>query len=119
MSVEELWPPERGGPLKRPWASPEEVPERLWEGHRTFNKNMSPEKYLAYLNHLYYYSFQTEKKRKKVEARKTPCGAPGCTTMVDPREKGPNLCHWHMKQLKQEGRLGNYTYREDVDAPIP
>ncbi|MGW8178175.1 MAG: hypothetical protein ACWGQW_05315 [bacterium] len=114
--IEVLYPPERGGPLKRPWESPEEVPETLWRNHRTYNRNMSDEKYLAYLNYLYYGSYQVAKEEKKVEARKTPCGAPGCTVMVDPRQEGPNLCGSHMRILKKEGTLGCFRYTGESHA---
>ena len=104
--IEEIYPPERGGPLKRPWASPEEVPEKIWNGHMMGNS--PPEKHLAYLNHVYYWSFINTKKEKEREARKTPCGAPRCSVMVDARQEGPNLCSSHLRLLKEKGELGYF-----------
>jgi len=112
--IEKVYPPERGGPLKRPWECPEEVPEDIWTGH--IMGNSPPEKHLAYLNHVYYWSYINTKKEKEREASKTPCGAPFCTVMVDPSKEGPNLCGTHMRMLKRDGELGCFRYLGESHA---
>jgi len=108
--TEVLQLPKDGGALVRPWECPEEVPESIWKGHLAYNSNLSTKDYLAYLNYIYYTSYQATKQTAKRESKKTPCAAPHCTQRVDPRKPGPNLCPFHMRELKRLGEVGNFHY---------
>jgi hypothetical protein len=68
-----------GGRIMRPWASKEEVPSSIWEGHRWSYPRFSDERYLAALNETYHYSWKRENERKEAEKARAKIG-PGCPT---------------------------------------
>jgi len=100
-----------GGRIKRPWASKEEVPKTVWEGHRWSYPHHTDDEYLEALNESYHHTWRRLEEEKKMDKiRKSvgcgsptvPCANADCNKQV-PREE--RLCEWCQDKIRHLGSL--------------